>query len=375
MKFPGIAFVVCLGYISCIPAALVNITVSENAGFDRVGETVEINLSDIPTISAYAPEGNFYLISKNTREKLPFQTYRDKNGLETMVFQLDIKAGRKERLAVIKGVRPAFDTVVYSRQVPERRDDYAYENDCIAGRIYGPRLKKPRTLGTDVWTKSVSHPIINERFKRGQYHKNFGDGMDCYKVGYTLGAGALAPLDSCGRLILGDNWEECTHITDGLVRTKASFTHGPFSVDGKMVSVSRDLTLDAGSHFMKMATTFRSENDSLDVALAAVMHSPYVVESENNWIAFIEPASDSKHPEVDGDIFIALILEPGTKASGLCTIDDHAALRVRIPSGKPIICWTGSAWSHADIKSQEKWRSVVEAFVRSITSPVSVKVN
>ncbi len=34
---------------------------------------------------------------------------------------------------------------------------------------------------------------INERYKRAEYHIDHGDGMDYYHVGFSLGAGNMAP--------------------------------------------------------------------------------------------------------------------------------------------------------------------------------------
>lgn len=35
--------------------------------------------------------------------------------------------------------------------------------------------------------------VIDEWYARGNYHHNYGDGMDCYKVGVTLGSAHRCP--------------------------------------------------------------------------------------------------------------------------------------------------------------------------------------
>lgn len=368
MKKAASLFLAGMALISCGPSALVSIKLTENAGLERKSETVEVDMTTLPDMPAE------FFVTDGKKARIPFQVYHEADGRIVMVFQADVKAGSKACYKIMEGSPELFDTVAYSRHVPERRDDYAYENDLIAGRIYGPRLKKPRTMGMDVWTKSVSHPIINERFKRGNYHSDMGDGMDCYKVGNTLGAGSLAPVSASGNLVLGDNWAGCEHLTDGPVRTKARFIHGPFLVDSTEVSVVRELTLDAGSHFLLMTTEFIADTDSIDVALAAMMHDPRRIDTEDNWIAFVEPASDSKHPEQDGDIFIALVMDSGLGNAPMSTIDGHAVLCTSISTGKPARCWAGSAWSHADIKSQEQWRALVREFALRAASPLTVTI-
>ena len=43
---------------------------------------------------------------------------------------------------------------VMARAVPERKDDFVFENDLIAGRFYGKALEgDPTSPGIDVWVK------------------------------------------------------------------------------------------------------------------------------------------------------------------------------------------------------------------------------
>ena len=117
---------------------------------------------------------------------------------------------------------------VTGRQYPERVDDIAWENDRTAYRIYGPALQrnKERAFGVDVWVKNTpdlevekryvtelsNHSAIEALKKEGKtqealdmeeattYHFDHGYGLDCYKVGPTLGGGAPALMDN-GQLV------------------------------------------------------------------------------------------------------------------------------------------------------------------------------
>ena len=43
---------------------------------------------------------------------------------------------------------------VMARYVPERADDFVFENNLIAGRIYGKALEgNPTSPGIDIWVK------------------------------------------------------------------------------------------------------------------------------------------------------------------------------------------------------------------------------
>ena len=52
-------------------------------------------------------------------------------------------------------------TSVHARYVPERMDDFAFENDKVAFRVYGPALTdSAENNGTDCWLKRVDYPIV-----------------------------------------------------------------------------------------------------------------------------------------------------------------------------------------------------------------------
>ena len=48
-------------------------------------------------------------------------------------------------------------------RVPERKDDFVWENDKVAYRVYGPALQAMGeiTSGIDVWSKRVPDLIVN----------------------------------------------------------------------------------------------------------------------------------------------------------------------------------------------------------------------
>jgi hypothetical protein len=82
----------------------------------------------------------------------------------------------------------------FARFVPERNDDFAWENDKIAFRAYGPFYRgKAVNSGIDAWLKRVDYPIIDKWYKENQegksYHEDHGEGLDNYHVGSSAGVG------------------------------------------------------------------------------------------------------------------------------------------------------------------------------------------
>ncbi len=87
--------------------------------------------------------------------------------------------------------------MAYGRFVPERRDDFAWENDKVAFRVYGPAAPEDgHSSGVDNWFKKVDYSIIDKwyaAFVNGiPYHEDHGEGYDPYHTGISRGTGGSA---------------------------------------------------------------------------------------------------------------------------------------------------------------------------------------
>ena len=87
--------------------------------------------------------------------------------------------------------------MAYGRFVPEREDDFAWENDKVAFRIYGPNSGgKGPVSGVDAWFKKVDYSIVDkwyaEQLQGKSYHVDHGEGHDIYHVGPSRGVGGTA---------------------------------------------------------------------------------------------------------------------------------------------------------------------------------------
>lgn len=359
-------------FLASCSAGGAKVTVTNDSELDRINETVEIDFADLleshPDLTA---ENVTVYNAKGVQ--IPSQFYQEMDGKSVLLFQATVPAGTSACYTIKAGEREDFPVMAYSRYVPERLDDYAYENNLIAGRVYGPALSDPRTFGPDVWLKCTDRLIIDEWFAKGDYHHNYGDGMDCYKVANTLGGGALAPY-SDGKIYIGDNYASYQHICDGPIRTKAYFNYDGFDVEGKNVSATRELTLDANSRFIKTAMTFYTDGETLPVVLGAVLHDVVAREDGEGYISFTEKASDSSDPERDGNISIGLVLSPSAKTIGTDTLDGHAVIKAVAVPGTATEVWTGSGWSQGGIESPEAWAKTVRDFAYIVANPLKVKM-
>lgn len=111
--------------------------------------------------------------------------------------------------------KEAVQPKVYGRFVPERKDDFAWENEYAAFRMYGPALRPENpSNGVDLWLKASPELVVDSFYYREHvlglpYHINYGKGLDCYKVGHTCGAGGLVVIAE-GKTWIGgayDRWE------------------------------------------------------------------------------------------------------------------------------------------------------------------------
>ena len=197
---------------ACTQEKVVEITISNPSTTDRTNEITEITSDAIAKL-----KGETFIISDNTGSQVPYQvTYDNK-----IIFPVSVKGGENVTYKITPGTPEAFKTIACGKQYPERVDDIAWENDRIAFRTYGPALQATgeKAYGCDIWVKCVSEPIVDMRYKTEldpetrakiaelrktdpkaaqqlsesvSYHIDHGNGLDCYKVGPTLGGGATA---------------------------------------------------------------------------------------------------------------------------------------------------------------------------------------
>ena len=114
---------------------------------------------------------------------------------------------------------------VYGRFVKERKDDFAWENEYAAFRMYGPALRPENpSNGVDLWLKKSPELVVDSFYYREHvlglpYHINYGKGLDCYKVGHTAGAGGLVVI-AYEQLYVGgpyDRWDILEQTPDKFV--------------------------------------------------------------------------------------------------------------------------------------------------------------
>lgn len=164
----------------------------------------------------------------------------------------------------------AVQPKVYGRYVPERKDDFAWENEYAAFRMYGPALKGENpSNGVDLWLKASPELVVDSFYYREHvlglpYHINYGKGLDCYKVGHTCGAGGLVVMvdeDPEDKIYVGgpyDRWEIIEQTPEKFV---FRLEYDSLQVGEKVLQESITITAEAGTAMNKAEVVLKGEYD------------------------------------------------------------------------------------------------------------------
>ena len=184
-------------------------------------------------------------------------------------------------------------SVLSARFVPERQDDFAWENDLIAFRAYGPALRKnPENAGIDCWLKRVNYPIIDKwygQMKTKSYHTDWGEGHDPYHVGSSAGCGGTALWINGKREALETfvGWE-IVEQTAGKSVFALTYEN---TIAGNVYKERKQITIEPGKRLFQVDSTFWKDGrvaTKLPIAIGVTTHDGKAVPSSNKkegWIA------------------------------------------------------------------------------------------
>lgn len=358
-----------------LAAAQVNVTISNSSSIERKGELIAVDWKSIQAVYPSIDTANFKVINKTTKKELAWQL--EKKGGDAIVnllVQVDVPANGKLVLQLQKGKSAPVSVKTYGRYVPERKDDFAWENDKIAFRMYGKELEKtPKEMayGMDVWVKSTDRMVINERYKRGKYHEDLGDGMDYYHVGFTLGAGNIAPMikDS---IYYDGTYARYKVLDNGPLRTSFQLEYNAWNVAGIKVRATKTITLDAGTHFNKVEVAYAEDTmTALPLVVGIIKRKEQgamLLDELNGSMAYWEPLHGA-----DGITGVgSFLLEP---ALGIKVTATQLLMQTSTPKAKPIVYFTGAAWNKAGVFTDAQgWFSHVQLAKTKIMQPLQVGI-
>ncbi|QGZ41423.1 pectinesterase [Pseudoduganella flava] len=307
-----------------------------------------------------------------------------------LIFQHSFKAGEKSATYTIETtdtVSPVFPVQAFARYVPERLDDFAWENDKIGHRTYGPALMAPappgsgkevlETSGLDIWFKRVPYPIVDRWYNKGHdhYHHDEGEGMDMYNVGKSRGAGGVGVWDG-KQLYVSKNYAGWKVLANGPVRAVFELRYDAWDAAGTQVTEVKRFTVDAGHYLDQMDSTFEFKGpETLTVAVglnktpADKGQSPVIDvkrdKSTGTLLQWVEQKSN-------GAFGTAVILPTAQDF-----VDDplNNLVYAKVKSGQPLRYYVGGAWSRAgEITTAAQWQAYVADAAKRAAHPVKVSL-
>jgi hypothetical protein len=260
---------------------------------------------------------------------------------------------------------------VMARFVPERADDFVFENNLVAGRFYGKALEgNPTSPGIDIWVKLPGALVADTWYAEAQkdpeyYHHNHGDGKDCYKVAVSLGGGGSVPFVDEKLCYPATNYRTSEILHES--PTEITFVlHYPEWQAGEIkVSLYKTVTVFADSYFCKVEDVYCFNKDSLTIAAGLFRHPEQnTIEAEafgEDYYAVWEHASDQSVEPEDGMIGVAVIM-PGADAVSIMDDGKHGVCLKKVASGEPLEYWFGSCWSKGEIIGFNQWFELASSF-------------
>lgn len=362
---------------SCSKKEGVSVSVKNTTELTRNLETVEVCWKQLSEKLAGLDQKNVMVYDAAGKE-IPSQVIF-KGGAEpvALIFQASVQPNALIVYTVKTGQPAEYKKQAYGRFVPERMDDYAWENNLVGHRMYGPALEATGEIsnGIDTWVKSTDELLIDEWYRTGDYHKDYGKGMDCYKVGRTLGSGAMAPFIN-GKIVLANNYIKQQTLDNGPIRISFRLDYAPFKAGEADLTETRIITLDANSHFNQIQEIYAGAPENMPVAAGIVTRpepGDTLMDASNGVVAYWEPQNND-NDDNNGHTAIGLVFPDNL--TDVVAADGHLLALTAYPkAGQPFVYYMGSGWSKGDVKSAKAWFEMVNNESVRVKNPLVVNVD
>lgn len=386
-----------------VSAQTLTVTVTNNESYQRQ-QLVSLNAYDVyKRLDINA--GPHFIVKNKLGFQVPYQiTYDGKILLDVSVRPCGIAV-----FTITKGAPATFRSYVFGRKHPERVDDIAWENDKCSYRLYGPALQRTGedAYGIDVWLKNTPDLVNDFRYASedkakqtvaelksvgknaeidsvtaaASYHIDHGYGLDCYKVGPTLGCGVPALMQD-GKIVFPYCYKDYEILDNGPLRFTVKLTYNPATVgNDKNVIEQRIISLDKGSNFNKMTITYSGLSKDTRMCAGVVIHTEDTVSVKlgKNFVAYADPTDNPEGQNFQ--IYVAALFPNGVDNTAKLMYSNptrgnagHAVGLCTAKNGVPYTYYFGSAWSKYDCQSFDEWNIRIEKFMASQENPLNVKM-
>ncbi|HOM60882.1 MAG TPA: DUF4861 family protein [Anaerohalosphaeraceae bacterium] len=379
MKKQAVVFCLAVLGAACQAQQEVQITVSNSTEVHRRQETIQLDWMDVQKHLPNVEAEEAAVLDVQTHQPLVTQVLKI-DGRTTLLFQTTLEPGQKKQFILQKrpaGMEPpASPITTYCRFIPERKDDFGWENDKVAFRVYGPALEDETiTSGIDAWGKCVPYPVIDKFIrdyneKQIPYHYDHGEGGDFYKVGNTLGCGGLAPFVDGKVCLPSHNFAAWKILGNGPIRSVFELTYRPWQAGSYTVSEVKRISIDLGSQMSRIECTYTcSQTDTLPLAAGIVLRET----SRQTWTAPQSIAYWLPTDFIKGFMGCGVVFGAEWDVKPL-EADGHLLLTLQHKIDKPVVYYAGSCWDkNEEFNTFEKWQQYLKIFKQRLDHPVAVE--
>lgn len=408
MLFMGVLGGVLSVVTACSESQVLKVSVTNTTPLHRSEEMVEIAASLVFEQLGLCDTDQFVIYDKEGAE-IPYQLTYD----EKVIFPVVLDSMETTTYTFQLGEPQMVNTQVFGSQYSAWHDDLTWENDKMAYRIFGRNEDKqqPALYGYDVFTKKISDLVMESRYgqvenedawknieelrKRGQkvladsversisLEVDHGTGLDCYRVGGTLGAGTAALMNG-ESLIYPSCYQDFEILDNGPLRFTMRLKYAPIVVKSDSTVIeTRVIQLDKGSCLNKTTVNYDCLTDRRTVAVGQVIHEPYANRYDFNiqkgYMAYADPTTDSQQ---NGIVYVGAVFPKNVmdmKVQRFPKVSDGAlghvlALNEYLPGDDFVYYW-GAGWSKAGFATDSAWINYLQNFAEKIRTPLLVAIN
>jgi len=370
------------------------VTVSNPLNQERKSETISLPVKALEKVTNLYGADNVLVKDKNGQVLVSQAVDADENGsIDEILFQTDIN-GREEKEFFLSAVqnaetqRPQSPVTTYSRFVPERTDDYTWENDRVAFRTYGPVAQKmvekniaggTLTSGMDGWLKRVNYSVIDKWYKNdlakiASYHVDHGEGYDPYHVGVSRGMGGIGVWDN-DKLHVSKNFISYKKLANGPIRTLFELTYAPWSANGRTVQEKKNISLDLGSNLTRYEVDLAGSQQLPNITIGITLHDKkgeVKDEKQAGWFRYWEPMDDAF---LGTGIVVAPTLVQDFKDYRVTQPDQSHLLVITRPEKNKLVYYAGFGWTKSgQFKSAAEWDQYLADFATRQSHPLQTKI-
>jgi len=353
----------------------------------RPSQTIELSGKDLAGVAQAL--NRIHITDASGKEVLAQAVDTDFDSRHTpdmVVFQSDFGPGETKTFTASAGAPMVYteeQVKVHGRFVRERFDDFAWENDRIAHRMYGKGLEtwegEPLTSSTiDIWSKRTTKMVQDKWYMVDDYHTDHGEGADFYGAGESRGDGGSG-LWANNQLYVSKNFVNSRVLANGPIRLIFELDYDAFDVAGAKIAETKRITLDAGSNLDRLQSKYTVVSGTpampltVAIGLKKVAGEQKDLNKEHGYLVKWEAVE--KRAGMQG---LAAIVDPKSLIEQTETTGRNAnlILLAKADANNTITYHAGFCWDKAgqNLDSFDAWKKYVDEYAQGLESPIDVTV-